>query len=92
MIVKAFIVDSKMQTSILELEKLYNTKAGANFVYPSSRHRDHEKVHCVHLLYHNFQKVTHSNPALFLKIYEKEKMDLKTENGRVGLRVRVEAV
>lgn len=34
----------KLQTSIEGLEKLYKEKVGANFVFPSSRHRDHEKV------------------------------------------------
>lgn len=34
----------KLQTSIQELEKLYKAKAGASFVFPSSRHGDHEKV------------------------------------------------
>ncbi|XP_071709843.1 protein BONZAI 3-like isoform X2 [Rutidosis leptorrhynchoides] len=34
----------KLQTSIEALEKLYNAKAGANFVFPSSHQRGHEKV------------------------------------------------
>lgn len=38
------ILIGKLQTSIGVLEKLYQEKAGANFVIPSSRHRDHEKV------------------------------------------------
>ncbi|GKC06519.1 protein BONZAI 3 isoform X1, partial [Tanacetum coccineum] len=37
------VLIGKMQTSIEGLENLYQTKAGANFVYPSSRHRS-EKV------------------------------------------------
>ncbi|XP_071709996.1 protein BONZAI 3-like [Rutidosis leptorrhynchoides] len=34
----------KLQTSIEALEKLYNGKAGANFVFPSSHQDGHEKV------------------------------------------------
>ncbi|PWA89020.1 calcium-dependent phospholipid-binding Copine family protein [Artemisia annua] len=37
------VLIGKMQTSIEGLEKLYQAKAGANFVYPSSRHHS-EKV------------------------------------------------
>ncbi|XP_024978767.1 protein BONZAI 3 isoform X2 [Cynara cardunculus var. scolymus] len=37
------ILIGKQQTSIGVLEKLYQEKTGANFVIPSSRHRDHEK-------------------------------------------------
>ncbi|KAJ9561642.1 hypothetical protein OSB04_006802 [Centaurea solstitialis] len=38
------VLIGKLQTSIGVLEKLYQEKAGSNFVIPSSRHRDHEKV------------------------------------------------
>ncbi|XP_076924508.1 protein BONZAI 3-like [Bidens hawaiensis] len=34
----------KLHTSIQGLENLHKTNAGANFVLPSSRHKDHEKV------------------------------------------------
>ncbi|KAI3762536.1 hypothetical protein L1987_52966 [Smallanthus sonchifolius] len=34
----------KLHTSIQDLENLYKANAGANFVFPSSRHKDHEKV------------------------------------------------
>ncbi|KAJ0845908.1 putative C2 domain, von Willebrand factor, type A, copine, protein BONZAI, C2 domain superfamily [Helianthus annuus] len=34
----------KLQTSIQGMENLYKAKVGANFVIPSSRHKDNEKV------------------------------------------------
>ncbi|KAI3776610.1 hypothetical protein L1987_46396 [Smallanthus sonchifolius] len=34
----------KLHTSIQDLENLYKANVGANFVFPSSRHKDHEKV------------------------------------------------
>ncbi|KAI7750219.1 hypothetical protein M8C21_026316 [Ambrosia artemisiifolia] len=34
----------KLHTSIQDMENLYKSKAGANFVFPSSRRKDHEKV------------------------------------------------
>ncbi|KAG5549329.1 hypothetical protein RHGRI_014621 [Rhododendron griersonianum] len=38
------VFDSKIQKSIVELEKLHKEKIGANFILPSSRHHTHEKV------------------------------------------------
>ncbi|KAI8555821.1 hypothetical protein RHMOL_Rhmol05G0204000 [Rhododendron molle] len=38
------VFDSKIQKSIVDLEKLHKEKIGANFILPSSRHHTHEKV------------------------------------------------
>nr|XP_043617827.1 protein BONZAI 3-like isoform X2 [Erigeron canadensis] len=34
----------KLQTSIQDMEKLYTSKTGMSFVFPSSRHQAHEKI------------------------------------------------
>ena len=39
-----FVVDSKLQKSVADLEKLQKEKIGANFIFPSSRNRAHDKV------------------------------------------------
>ncbi|CAL5380950.1 unnamed protein product [Camellia sinensis] len=39
-----FVVNSKIQKSVADLEKLQKEKIGANFIFPSSRNRAHDKV------------------------------------------------
>ncbi|CAL5380948.1 unnamed protein product [Camellia sinensis] len=39
-----FVVNSKLQKSVADLEKLQKEKIGANFIFPSSRNRAHDKV------------------------------------------------
>ncbi|CAL5379056.1 unnamed protein product [Camellia sinensis] len=39
-----FVVNSKLQKSVADLEKLRKEKIGANFIFPSSRNRAHDKV------------------------------------------------
>ncbi|MFS7949344.1 putative von Willebrand factor, type A, copine, protein BONZAI [Helianthus anomalus] len=41
---KNFIIYSKLHTSIQDMENLHKANTGANLVFPSSRHKDHEKV------------------------------------------------
>ncbi|CAL5379068.1 unnamed protein product [Camellia sinensis] len=39
-----FVVNSKLQKSVADLEKLQKEKIGANFIFPPSRNRAHDKV------------------------------------------------